>query len=168
MIDMIDYLVGSVGENSSVPVGGQIAFPVDLSAFESRVVLKDPNDERTESIARPVELGGQQDDVLGRVQFENIGRQGFYQLGLKRHSGESQQVLFASNLDSDEGNLIRLESSKLESNFFGDKIQLISASELRNEKIEGGNTEIWPQIVWLLLAVLATEQFLGWWFGKRR
>ncbi|MEM9412563.1 MAG: BatA domain-containing protein, partial [Planctomycetota bacterium] len=72
MIDMIDYLVGSVGENASVPVGGTIGYPVDLSAFESRVVLKDPNDERTESIARPVNQKEQQDDILGRVQFDSI------------------------------------------------------------------------------------------------
>ena len=170
MIDMIDYLVGAVGEVANVKVGGKVTYPVDLSASESRVYLRDPDGERMEAVARPiVDEGGQdQDDVLCRVQFDNVTKRGFYEVGLKRHTGESDTVLFASNVDPLEGELNRMEESQLEGDFFVDKIRRVVAADIKNEEVSGGNTEIWPQVIWLLLAVLATEQFLGWWFGRKR
>ena len=170
MIDMIDYLVGAVGESSSVKVGGSLAYPVDLSISESRVYLKDPDGERIESVARPIvsDEGDEQDDVLCRVQFDDITKRGFYEVGLKKHSGTKEAVLFASNIEPDEGQLRRMDESQLAGDFFVDKIRRVVATDIKNEAVSGGNTEIWPQIIWLLLVVLALEQFLGWWFGKKR
>ena len=170
MIDMIDYLVGAVGESSSVKVGGSLAYPVDLSISESRVYLKDPDGERIESVARPIvsDEGDEQDDVLCRVQFDDITKRGFYEVGLKKHSGTKEAILFASNIEPDEGQLRRMDESQLAGDFFVDKIRRVVATDIKNEAVSGGNTEIWPQIIWLLLVVLALEQFLGWWFGKKR
>ena len=170
MIDLIDYLIGAVGESSNLKIGGLVSYPVDLSVCESRVFLKDPNGERIESVARPIlnADGTEQDDVLCRVEFDNIHRRGFYEVGLKRHAGNADQVLFATNIDPEEGRLSRLSESTMEGDFFVDKVRRLSANELKNETVSGGNTEIWPQIVWLLLIVLVCEQFLGWWFGRKR
>ena len=169
MIDMIDYLVGSIGNTSNIRVGGSISWPVDLSVFDSRVYLKDPEGARIESVARPIGVDGDdQDDVLCRVQFDNLAKRGFYEVGLKRHSGPVQQALFATNVDPVESQLRRLSESTMEGDFFSEKVKRLSVADVKNEKVSSGNTEIWPQLVWLLLIVLATEQFLGWWFGKRR
>ncbi len=170
MIDLIDYLVGSVGEEANLRVGGSIAYPVDLSVYDSRVFLEDPRDERIEAVARPIEDGNDQsaDDVLCRVQFDDISRRGFYQVGLKPHQGDPRKVLFAANVDPLEGQLRRLPEAAYEGDFFSERVRRISAADVRNESVSTGNTEIWPQIVWLLLLVLASEQLLGWWFGRRR
>ena len=169
MIDLIDYLVGSIGNASNVRIGGSISWPVDLSAFDSRVYLKDPEGARIESVARPIGVGADgKDDVLCRVQFDEIANRGFYEIGLKRHSGETQQALFASNIDPAEGQIRRLSEATMQGDFFSEKVKRLSVKNVKNESVSSGNTEIWPQLVWLLLLVLATEQFLGWWFGKRR
>ena len=170
MIDMIDYLVGNVGENSNVRIGGAVSYPVDLSVYESRVSLKDPKGERIEAVARPVDDGNadDSDDVFCRVEFDEINRRGFYEVGLKRHDSENEVVLFASNVDPAESRLNRMDSSSLSGDFFSEKVKRIDVAAIKNEAVSGGNTEIWPQIVWLLLAVLGLEQLLGWWFGKRR
>lgn len=170
MIDLIDYLVGAVGENANIQIGGLVSYPVDLSVFDSRVILKDPDGERVEAVARSIAstVDEKQDDVLCRVQFDNIRRRGFYEVGMKRHDSTPNPVLFATNSDPRESNIARMDENSMAGDFFNSKIQRIKATELRNKEVGGGNTEIWPQIVWLLLAVLVTEQFLGWWFGKRR
>ena len=169
MIELIDYLVGSIGNSSNVRVGGTVSWPVDLSAYDSRVYLKDPEGARMESVARPIGVGVDgQDDVLCRVQFDEIASRGFYEIGLKRHSGSTQQAVFASNIDPVEGQLRRLSESTMEGDFFSEKVKRLPVANVKNEKVSSGNTEIWPQIVWLLLIVLATEQSLGWWFGKKR
>ncbi len=170
MLDLIDYLVGAVGESGNLQVGGKIAYPVDLSVYESRVLMKDPEGERLESVARPIsdKEDGTQDDVLCRVQFDEIERRGFYEIGLRTHQGDTNKVLFGTNSAPQESRLKRMDNQSLTGDFFNDKIQLIRAVDLKNETVSGSNTEIWPQVVWLLLAVLATEQFLGWWFGTKR
>ena len=83
-------------------------------------------------------------------------------------TGETESVLFASNTDPREGQLKRLPESATEGDFFDEQIKRVSATELKGEKVSGGNTEIWPQLLIFLIAVLALEQFLGWWFGKKR
>lgn len=169
MIDLIDYLVGSVGENSNVKIGGQVAYPVDLSVYGSRVSLRDPEGDKVESVARPTddsEIG--KENVLYRVKFDEILQRGFYEVGLKRNSGETDKVLFASNIDPREGQLKRLPESAIEGDFFSGNVRRVSATELDTQQVSGGNTEIWPQLLVFLIAVLALEQFLGWWFGKKR
>ena len=187
MIDLIDYLIGAVGETTNIEIGGSITCSVDLSSYQSRVSLRDPAGEKIESVARPVlsnggkteneandqenppvepELSGE--NVLHRVQFDNVNRRGFYEVGLKRHSGETDTMLFASNIDPREGRLARLPAAIADGDFFSDSIKRVSVGDLKNDKISGGNTEVWPLVVMLLLVVLATEQFLGWWFGRRR
>lgn len=173
MLDLIDYLVGAIGESANVRIGSAISYPVDLTVYDSRIVLRNPQGERVESVARPIGLESdlrnqQQEDVLGRVVFNTIDRRGFYELGLQRHSGERDTVLFAANIDPQEGALSRLEASELDGNLFSNKIRRVTAAELKDEAISGGSTEIWPQIVVVLIGILATEQFLGWWFGRKR
>jgi hypothetical protein len=169
MIDLIDYLVGTDGENSQVEIGGTVSLPVELSAFDSRVTLRDPNGEKTESIARPIRSSDDSvSSSLHRVQFDDLSQRGFYEVEATRHSGEAEVRLFASNVEADEGRLHKLSASEMEGDFFDDKIQRISVDQLRNDVVTGGNTEVWPQVLVLLIAILATEQFLGWWFGRRR
>ena len=196
MVDLIDYLVGSVGQSTNIEIGGTISCSVDLSSYESRVSLKDPAGEKIESVARPIGKGDDSEEksddavsgdegenepvqedsfeedvlenVLYRVQFDNVNRRGFYEVGLKRHTGETNSILYASNIDPREGRLARLPASITDGDFFSDSIKRVSVGDLKNDKISGGNTEVWPFVVWLLLIVLASEQFLGWWFGRRR
>lgn len=169
MLDLMDYLIGSAGEMSSVEIGSPINYPVDLSVYDNRVSLRDPNNEKVEAVARPLDdTEASRESELYRVQFDSVQRRGFYELGLKRHSGETESVLFASNLDPRESQLKRIPKSNLEGDFFGDKVTLVTAEELNKQTVSGGNTEIWLQVLFLLFAVLVVEQFLGWWFGRRR
>lgn len=169
MIDLIDYLVGSIGEKSNVRIGGQVVYPVDLSVYDSRVSLRDPEGDKVESVARPSEQSeAGEENVLYQVKFEEILQRGFYEIGLKRNSGQTDQVLFASNIDPREGRLKRVPESAMEGDFFSANVRRVSANELETEEVSGGNTEIWPQLLVFLIVVLALEQFLGWWFGRKR
>ena len=77
-------------------------------------------------------------------------------------------MLFAAKLDPRESRLKRLPESSLQGDFFGDKVSLVSSQELSEQTVSGGNTEIWLQILMLLFGLLALEQFLGWYWGKKR
>ena len=40
--------------------------------------------------------------------------------------------------------------------------------ELQDQSVAGSNTEIWTQLLVTLFVVLVVEQFLGWWWGRKR
>jgi hypothetical protein len=169
MLDLIDYLIGSGDQASSLAIGGRIDWPVDLSAYQNRVTLRDPANEKMEVLARPAdETPEAAKSVIYSAEFSDLESRGFYELGLTRNSGEAESVLFAANVPADEGRLERLNPSELESDFWGEKFKLLPVSGLLGERAEGRSAEMWPQVIWLLLIVLGTEQFLAWWFGKRR
>ena len=169
MVDLIDYLVGSGGEEGTVELGGAINFKLDVSAYQGRVGMKNPKNEKTEAVARPTDDSekAKQSEIY-KVSFDSIDRRGFYDLELNRHTGETENVLFAAKLDPRESQLKRLTESSLEGDFFGDKVKLVSSKELSEQTVSGGNSEIWLKILLLLFGVLALEQFLGWYWGKKR
>ncbi len=169
MIDLIDYLVGSEVDDASVEIGGSISYPVDLSVYQNRVALRNPNNEKVEAVARPInDSEDAETSILYNVQFDDINQLGFYTVELTRHSGETDSILFASNVDSRESQLKRLPETVRESDFFGDRVSLVSTEQLVSQTVSGGNTEIWMQLLMLLFAVLVAEQFLGWWWGRNR
>ncbi len=79
MIDLMDYLVGSEINDSLVEIGGSISYPVDLSIYDSRVGLRNPQNEKIEAIAKPIsDSGDAESSILYDVKFDNIDQRGFY------------------------------------------------------------------------------------------
>lgn len=167
MVDLISYLAGSANADHWVTLGGKATIPIDLSAYENRVVVRDPENEKMETVAKPADPENP-DSVLYNAEFENLSRRGFYEAQLTRHSGTQETVLLATNYDARESKLSRLTPSSIEGGFFGNKVALVSTAGLLDQTIEGGNSELWIMILVALMAILVTEQFLGWLWGKKR
>lgn len=167
MFDLIDYLVGNTASETTFTLGESISYPVDLSAYQNRVSLRDPKKEKTETVAKPIDETSEQ-SLLYRAEFANLNRAGFYTASLTRHTGAVEPVLFATNYDTQESELDRLGEEQRSAEFFGEKVTLVSTSELGKQTVSGGNTEIWIWVLIILFGVLVTEQFLGWWWGRKR
>ncbi len=169
ILDMIDDALGRRGIDRQAALGEPLVETVDLTRFDRRVQLLDPREERTESIARPVE-GSVVDsgDELQEVSFSDVARAGFYELTLHRTDGELETRLWAVNLPASESRLTRLTAAQRESDFWGDRFEVLASVSEAVKAAAGQSREFWWYVVVLLLFVLGTEQFLGWWFGRRR
>ena len=167
MVDLISYLAGSTNAETSVALGGSVTIPIDLSAYDNRVIVRDPENEKMETVAKPADPS-KPDSVLYKAEFENLSRRGFYDVQLTRHSGVQESTLLATNYDARESRLTRLTQTVLDDNFFGDKVAMVSTAGLLDQSIEGGNSELWVMILIGLMAILVTEQFLGWLWGRKR
>jgi len=167
MVDLISYLAGSTNADNSIALGGGATIPIDLSAYENRIVVRDPQNEKLETVAKPIDPT-QSDSVLYKAEFENLSRRGFYDVQLTRHSGTNESVLLATNYDARESRLTRLSQTALDDNFFGDKVTMVSTTGLLDQSVEGGNSELWVMILIGLMAILFAEQFLGWLWGRKR
>ena len=169
MHEMVEYLVGSDTDQSEINIGSNISYPVDLSVHQNRVGLRNPANEKVEIVAKPVgDSAESESSVLYKADFDHIDRLGFYNLELKRHTGETDRVLFASNVDTRESQLKRLPEKILQSDFFGDKVTLVSTEQLDKQTVSGSNSEIWMWMLMSLFVVLVVEQALGWWWGRNR
>ena len=166
MWDLVNDLTGDGTEASRFQVGGSIRELVDLSQYQLRVSLTDPKEEKVEANARPI--GDDQDSVLYEVEFQGLDKRGFYDLQFRREDDEVVSKLFAVNINTAESDLKRLDVAALPDNFFGENTRLLSADQMVLQGESKSSNEIWPLILMLMAGILVTEQFLGWWFGRRR
>ena len=167
--DLIHYLASRDAGLATTVVGGSVAHPVDLSIYDGKVGLIDPQGEKIEANAKPYgEDDESKESVLYQVRFDEVRRRGVYEMQLLRNDRTQEKVLFAANVDPDEGKLKRLNVGSLGEGYFGDQTKLVTSEELASHAVSGGQNEIWPQLLLLLGAVLGIEQLLAWWFGKRR
>ncbi len=169
MWDLVNYLVGDLTEMETTRVGGSASRLVDLSMYDLRVSLTDPAEEKVETIAQPLDpTAASQESVLYQVRFDDLGRRGFYEMNLRRQTGEIEPTLFAVNVHPGEGDLKRLDVNALPDDFFGPQSQVLTADELVQKNESNTSNEIWPQVLLMLAVILGAEQLLGWWFGRRR
>lgn len=184
-LGLIDDFVGRSSENSVVQSGDRIRFPVDVSIYDNRATLTNPQGEKIEAVAAPVESSDATDEdatgesresaenstsssVLYRVDFPPVADRGFYEVSLKRNLGGVDRVLFAANVDSSEGDLKRVPASVLQGDFFGPDVSMVSTEKLAVQTVEGGSSEIWMTLLTILFVALMAEQFLGWFWGRKR
>jgi hypothetical protein len=92
MIDLIDYLVGGQQSRFNTRVGNSISFPVELSVYQNRVGLRDPNNEKIESVARPIQrsfAGGGPESDSNPIDSDP-GAEGEAQPGAANEQGDGQ------------------------------------------------------------------------------
>lgn len=170
MLDLVDYLAGSIAASSELRIGDSVRWPIDLSAYQSRVVLRDPGQEKTETVARlpESESGSGPETRLAVAEFPPIRTAGFHELGLQRIDGQTETVLFTAGLPREESRLQRLDPERARSELFGEDWEFGQPETRFDQQVRGASAEIWPYVVGFLLAVLGLEQFLAWWFARRR
>ena len=182
--------------SSVVQAGGQIRYPVDLSAYKNRVSLTNPDGDTIEAVAAPMKPGGEpgksdavettdkapdsqanalttnanevDSSVLYEAEFPPIGGQGFYEMKLQNNDGGQTPILFAANVDASEGDLTRLSRNVLDGNFFGGNVDVVTSAQLSKQTVKGGSSELWMFALMILFCALVAEQFLGWFWGRKR
>ena len=76
-LGLIDDFVGNSSESTVVPAGSIIRYPVDLSAFQNRVSLTNPDGDTIEAVAAPVKAKEKGDnEKAGDEADGNAGGQG--------------------------------------------------------------------------------------------
>ena len=199
-LGLIDEFVGSANESSVVQAGGQIRYPVDLSAYKNRVSLTNPDGDTIEAVAAPMEPTGEpgiseaigsadsqanalandsteasaansdeiDSSVLYEAEFPPVDGQGFYEMKLQNNDGGQTPILFAANVDASEGDLTRLSRNVLDGDFFGGNVDVVTGAQLSDQTVKGGSSELWMFALVMLFCALVAEQFLGWFWGRKR
>lgn len=173
--EMCEYL--DVKDSIDTPsVGDPINEIVDISEVQTNAEINPPKGEKRNVSAVSMNNGMNEKGPQAkyrRVQFPAMDDSGFYVMkltNLEAENGEAVQQtrIFAANVDPDEGNLKRLDLDVVGKDYFGEKVKIISGPGMSSQTVQGARTEYWMYILFLLGSILVLEQFLGWWFGRRR
>jgi hypothetical protein len=101
------------------------------------------------------------------VQFADTTATGYYEVELSRFDGAVTETLYAANVDPSEGNLARVDRTRLQEQL-GESATLVAGGPAFGSGSEGAKREYSFHVLFAILGVLGVEQFLAWWFGKKR
>ncbi|MEX2188003.1 MAG: BatA domain-containing protein [Pirellulales bacterium] len=130
----------------------------DAAAASGKPAVKDVKTEQ----ATPDETGRTLD-----VKFVDTTATGYYEVALSRLDGEVTRTLYAANVDPSEGDLARVDRAQLQTQL-GDAATIVVGGPAFGNGSEGAKRDYSFHVLFAILGVLGVEQFLAWWFGKKR
>ncbi len=167
--ELARYMARSRKDEGNLTVGQPIEFPLDPAEYktEVRVGFAGTGDDDKRRTTTDQSILDEATNKL-RFHYDETGQVGYFQVDLSRFDGQSESLLFATNLDPDEGDLRRIGPEQLAKEFGDSKIRFAQGRPSTDAGIEGAKKEFWFPILIGLIGVLGTEQFLAWLFGRRR
>lgn len=161
--DLVHSLTDDDQARGMLTVGEALHQLVDLTRYERQAALTGPRLLHATLQAAPQSKAA----TVWQVTYPTE-QLGFYEISLAHRDGGHDRVLFAANADENEGNLQPADRTALQQEFAGTNIRLLAAGELDSLSGNSARAELWWYLAWLLVAVLASEQLLGWLFGRER
>ena len=176
MLESVRYLARKTTGEGNLAVGQPLVQPIDLSRYRSEAKLLSPGAAEPTTLqagsaeGRSTTADGQtsREAVEMAIRVDQTERAGFYDLVLHRHDGETDETLFAANIDPTEGDLTPVNLSALRSELSEANVQIVASEGYFGEGDSGGRVELWRTLAVALLLVLVAEQTLAWLFGRRR
>jgi len=167
MQEVLRYMAPESADEGNLFVGNPIHHPLELTRYEREVTLIEPD-----GTALPMQATEGHDakaETLWQVDHADTGRCGFYELDLvRKDDGGTEKVLFAANIDPDEGDLLRMDRDALQRALGDAPVRIVSGNAALSAEATGAKWEIWPWVLGALVGLLCLEQLLGWVFGRRR
>lgn len=179
MLELGKYLTPASAADATVTVGQPFEQVFNVNRFELNTELESPDGKKTPLRAQSIPgVVGKSSSTLNRFLHTDAGRSGLYKMKLGRiAAGEEQpdgvetkpaELLFAANVDPVEGNLRALNRAKFEQQIGTDSMKIIEGEQMASLGDSGAHGELWMWVLVALVAVLFTEQLLGWYFGTKR
>ncbi|MEX2214569.1 MAG: BatA domain-containing protein [Phycisphaeraceae bacterium] len=151
----------TVGEGTII-AGMPIRYDLDAARFmlDARII--------------PLRAGGEPEPAPAveegsrNVVIYPVKSAGFYNLELTTRDNQTAPLLFAANIESDEGQLAKVDEEEFKKRMGDANVKLVSGQASLNAGTTGARSEFWRTVLIVLVLALCVEQFLAWTFGRRR
>lgn len=167
MLETAQYLARRPLESPQFIADEPLSVPVFPDEFDPVARVKSPafpddppsearaSDAATAGPSDPITLVGPRGAILGAYTFE-----------LSKRGGGTEARPVCVNLAAQESDLRSARNAELDLALVGVPHEFVAARD--SFLAEGGQTrrELWPAVLYLVVAVLMAEQFLAWWFGR--
>jgi hypothetical protein len=163
-LEMVSHTARPTTGDRQLSLGATLQHSLNVGRYEGLVTVTPPTKEKATQIR-----GVASEDAKGLVvQYDETKQRGFYRISASRRDGKEEQIVYAANIDPDEGDLRHADSSELRRRLGDTSVDLVSGMGQFRAGEAGGQGEIWRTLLIALAATLIVEQFLGWRFGQRR
>lgn len=156
---------------NNVLAGEPLRRVVHSSQQITRVQLTPPGDEEPRSLAAvPLERSSEDASAEPAVAIDvsDTRRAGLYRITWEEGPLGVQQDLYASNPDTRESDLSRIEPESLRALWSPLDIEITEARSDGSELFRPTGREVWHDLAWTLLALLVVESALATWAGRSR
>ena len=174
MQEMAHHFARSNAREGELSVGEPLEYAIDLADYRAEASLDDPKGDKVPVQAlAPANAGGGDGSRLStewRIRYEETMKRGFYQLQLTPTSGGAEEtVLFAANIDPDEGALQRANVNSMSNDLGEAGIELVRGNQpVMGLGATAAKSEFWKLALYVLAGILCIELLYGWWIGARR
>lgn len=163
------YMNNERAAGGDLRVGESIQSLIDITEHKRNAVLKMPGERQANLRAVQIEDEQQQaNESIWQVDYPRTIHQGFYELELTRTDDTTDTVLFAANTEATESDLTRVRMEAFQPAITKAGGVYVQGDAIASQAVGGAQNEWWKTLLFLLIAVLALEQFLGWLFGRSR
>ncbi len=168
-LDFNSYVARKLVGEGNLTVGTPIHHEFDPSKFARDAKLQPPVGDSQTIQATEIPAAARRNEADSwSLDYEDAAAVGIYQLAMNRITGETQNVMFAANLDASESDLHRVEDSELRKMFADSKVEISHGRAALTLGAIGARDEYWKKILLLLVVALCCEQGLAWYFGQKR
>ncbi|MCH7526943.1 MAG: BatA domain-containing protein [Planctomycetes bacterium] len=165
MLELVRHLGRGRSSSAGVLVGSPIEFSIDPQVYDLDVLVRTPGypaEQEVAVTATPAETG------RGfRVVWERTPAVGVYRFVLVNRSGEHETRMVAVNPDPTESDLSPAMEPDLREALHEMPFEYVAGLDALDRAGEESRTELWQVVLLAAMAVLMSEQLLGWWFGRR-
>lgn len=146
--------------------GEPILLPVALAEFEPDAIVRTPAYPDEREVGLTAESDGDGDGLVFR--WNHTASPGVYRFLLKRRKGGEAIRLVAVNVDPREGDLSSAEEIELRSAMGTLPFEYVKGLDALNTASSDVRVEFWRWFLFAAAGVLMFEQFLAWFWGRRR
>jgi hypothetical protein len=164
--ELLRHLTATGGKRTDFKVGTPIELEVEPGVFDSTVAVRTPGypnepEATTSIIADPNSQGL-------RIRWEQTESAGLYQFVLRRLDGTETVRSAAVNVDPTESNLTMVDDDSVRQLMDGVPHLYVKGLDRLSGVTNEAKTELWTPVLLLAAFVLISEQFLAFWWGRKR
>lgn len=164
--ELLRHLTATGGKRTDFKVGSPIELDVEPATYEPAVALRLPGypnePEATTSIVADPNSEGL------RIRWEQTESAGLYQFVLRRLDGVEAVRFAAVNVDPTESNLTMADDDSVRQLMDGIPHLYVKGLDRLSGVANEAKIELWTPALLAAAFVLMSEQFLAFWWGRRR
>lgn len=164
--ELLRHLTASGGRRADFKVGSPIELEVEPGVFDATVAVRTPGypnePEATTSIVADPNSQGL------RIRWEQTESAGLYQFVLRKLDGVEAVRFAAVNVDATESNLTMVDDDSVRQLMDGVPHLYVKGLDRLSGVTNEAKTELWTPVLLLAALVLMSEQFLAFWWGRKR
>lgn len=166
LLEMAQYVARPPVWEGAYVAGQPLTLPLDPETYELNALFKPPGYPEVPAIdvsaVTPSALPGERVSLAGPIATSL----GTWRVELQRRAGQREVRSLCVNLAPAESDLRVARRAELEAALGDIPVEYVAAADAFLRQDEASRREIWPTLLYALVAVLLAEQLLAWWFGR--